>query len=348
MIIDLPAFMQAEQAYWTELEQILKRLEREPEGRLHFAELQRFHYLYDRASADLARLVTFSSEPELRNYLEALVARAYGEIHETRRGGRGVVAWRWISISIPQTFRRHVKAFWLTAAVTVLGALFGGGVVAFDDEAKEAILPEMFSSHLGSPEERVAREEGRAKTGKSDEQQSASASRMAAFSAFLMQNNIGVSIKSLALGMTYGLGTIVLLFYNGVILGAVGVDYILAGETWFLLGWLLPHGVIEIPAILIGAQGGLVLAHALIGWGRRDRLAARLRAIGPDLATLIGTAALLMVWAGIIEAFFSQFHEPYLPYKLKISFGIVEFLVLLFYLFFSARNRSTSSSENAS
>jgi len=47
--------------------------------------------------------------------------------------------------------------------------------------------------------------------------------------------------------MTCGLGTIILLFYNGVILGAVVVDYILAGQATFLLGWLLPHGSFEIP-----------------------------------------------------------------------------------------------------
>ena len=43
--------------------------------------------------------------------------------------------------------------------------------------------------------------------------------------------------------MTWGVGTIIMLFYNGVILGAVAVDYIRAGQTKFLLGWLMPHGV---------------------------------------------------------------------------------------------------------
>ena len=64
-----------------------------------------------------------------------------------------------------------------------------------------------------------------------------------------MTHNIKVSILTFAMGMTYGLGTIILLFYNGVILGAVAFDYILAGESIFLVGWLLPHGSIEIPAI---------------------------------------------------------------------------------------------------
>ena len=71
-----------------------------------------------------------------------------------------------------------------------------------------------------------------------------------------MTHNTQVSIFTLALGMTWGVGTIIMLFYNGVILGAVAVDYIHAGQTKFLLGWLMPHGVVEIPAILIAGQAG--------------------------------------------------------------------------------------------
>ena len=72
--------------------------------------------------------------------------------------------------------------------------------------------------------------------------------------------------------MTWGVGTILMLFYNGIMLGGVAVDYIRAGQTKFLLGWLMPHGVVEIPAILIAGQAGLLLALALIGWGRRTPL----------------------------------------------------------------------------
>jgi protein-L-isoaspartate(D-aspartate) O-methyltransferase len=59
-------------------------MESDPGLALNLGQTRRFHYLYQRASADLARLATFASEPEMGRYLESLVARAYGEIHETR------------------------------------------------------------------------------------------------------------------------------------------------------------------------------------------------------------------------------------------------------------------------
>jgi len=324
VIIDVEKFSAVEEPLWRELEGLLVRVEEDPGFKLTLDQARRLHYLYERTSADLGKLVTFSSEPELRRYLESLVARAYSEIHETRSRERRFKPFTWFMHTLPQTFRRHIKAFWLSVAITIVGTLFGTFAMTFDAEAKQAILPEMFASHLGDPTERVREEE----TAKEDRY----AGKKASFSAFLMRNNITVSIKAMALGMTYGVGTIILLFYNGIILGLVGTDYIMAGQTKFLLGWLLPHGVIEIPAILIAGQAGLVLANALIGWGRRERLTVRLREVSRDLTTIIIGVALMLVWAGFIEAFMSQYHAPVLPYSVKIAFGCVELVVLVLFL----------------
>ena len=84
MIIDLPRFVAGERPHWEELEHYLNKLEAEPNALLTLDEVRRLHTLYERAAADLAKITTFSSEPETRRYLENLVARAYGEIHETR------------------------------------------------------------------------------------------------------------------------------------------------------------------------------------------------------------------------------------------------------------------------
>jgi uncharacterized membrane protein SpoIIM required for sporulation len=324
MIIDLQKFVANERPYWTELESTLNRIDNQSNRVLSLDETRRFHYLYERTAAGLARVTAFASEPETRRYLESLVARAYGEVHETRDRQHRFSPWKWFFQVLPQTFRRHRRAYWLSVGITMLGVIFGGFAVALDPDAKAAVLPEMFAPHLGDPSERVAREER--------SRDHASGGEMTSFSAELMVNNIGVSLKAMALGMTWGVGTIIILFYNGIILGLVGVDYVMAGQTTFLLGWLLPHGVIEIPAILIGGQAGLMLGGALIGWGRRETMRARLRAITPDLVTLISGVALMLVWAGLVEAFFSQYHAPVLPYVVKIAFGFIELALLIAFL----------------
>lgn len=324
MIIDLQKFSAVERPVWQELEKLLDGIETDPAFKLNLEEAKRFHYLYERTSADLARLVTFAAEPELRRYLETLVARAYSEIHETRGDQKRFAPIAWLLNTLPQTFRRHVKAFYLSAAVLIIGSLFGGFAVAFDPEAKQTVMPAMFAEHLGDPTERVRREEQGRHT--------PTAGQLTPFSTQLMTHNIRQAINALALGMTFGVGTLMVLFYNGVILGLIGVDYVAAGQTKFLLAWLMPHGVIEIPAFLVAGQAGLVLANALIGWGKRERLAQRFRTVAPDLVTLIFGVALMLIWAGVVEAFLSQYHEPVIPYSAKIIFGCIELVMLVLFL----------------
>ncbi|HMP81953.1 MAG TPA: stage II sporulation protein M [Verrucomicrobiota bacterium] len=330
MIIDLQRFVAAERPHWTQLETILDRVEADPAVRMNLAELTAFHRLYERACADLAKITTFSAEPETRRYLETLVARAYGEIHETRERRGRLHPVKWFFQTLPQTFRRHVRAFYLSTAIMLAGCALGGLAIMLDPESKPVLMP--FPHLLQDPAERVAKEE------------SAEGDRLeghkSQFSAFLMTHNTKVSIFTLALGMTWGVGTILVLFSNGVMLGAVAVDYVLAGQSKFLMGWLMPHGVIEIPAILIAGQAGLVLASALIGRGSRATLTARLRGVSRDVVTLIFGVAIMLVWAGIVEAFLSQYHEPAIPYAAKITFGFLELGLLVLFLAKSGVNSS--------
>lgn len=339
MIIDLDRFLREERPFWNELETLLVRLENNPERRLDRAEIARFHYLYERAAAGLARVASFASEPDLHRYLETLVARAYGEIHETRRRGAGFRFTHWIAATFPQTFRRNVAMFRLSLATFLAGAVFGAAALALDPPSKRVFLGD-FGHLTGSPSRRVAEEEGG--DSRSARHQSDHHGR---FASMLMTHNTQVSITAMALGMTYGIGTVILEFYNGVILGAVGYDYVQDGQTVFLLGWLLPHGAVEITAILIAGQAGLLIAVTLIGRRSRLSLTDRFRRAVPDIVTLICGVALMLVWAGLVESFLSQYHEPVIPYAAKIALGVIELLALWFYFTRAGRAAEGSGHE---
>lgn len=327
MIVNLERFVAEERPRWERLDEMLRKLVEDPWRKLPLAEARELELLYQRAAADLARLSTYAAEPEARRYLENLVARGHAEIHGARGEGGRFRPREWFARTLPRTFRRQRRAFWFAVALTLAGTGFGGAALALDPEAKQVLMP--FEHLRGSPSDRVARENA--------EQGDQLRDKKARFSGMLMTHNTRVTLTAMALGMSWGIGTLVLLFSNGVMLGAVAMDYVLAGQTTFLLGWLLPHGVVEIPAILVGGQAGFVLAGALLGRGQRESLAARLRVSAPDVVTLCFGAALMLVWAGIVEAFLSQYHEPVLPYAVKITFGCNELAALSWYLFRAGR-----------
>ena len=331
MILDLEKFIASEQPYWQELETLLTELDNQRQ--LALSEVQRFHYLYQRASAGLGKLMTFSAEQEIRRYLEDLVARTYAEIHEVRQSRLAFSPRYWLSNTLPRTFRRHLGAFWLILTMTMLGSGFGVLALSLAPQSKEVLMP--FDHLQSTPSERVAgemKDKGKRLQG-----------HQASFSTSLMTHNIKVSIFAMGLGLSYGLGTLIVIFYNGVILGAVSFDYIMDGQAIFLAGWLLPHGSVEIPAFLLAGQAGLVLAHAMIGRGDRLPFNERLRSILPDLVTLICGIALLLCWAGLIESFFSQYHEPLLPYELKITFGCLQLAAVISYFSLAGRRGQANS-----
>lgn len=325
MILNLERFLARERAYWDQLDRALQPFERDRFHRPSMVESLALFDLYQRAAADLVRLQE-AAQPELSNFLEALVARAYTQIHSVRRHGR-FRPLHWVSHTFPLAFRRQWRAFVLACCLMSLGAGFGVTLLRVDPDAKRVLMP--FPHLMTDPAARVKQEE--------KDKGKHLAGHQIEFSASLMANNIGVSFTSMAAGMTFGILTTLIVFSNGLDLGAVAFDYIHAGQSTFLLGWLLPHGVFEIPALLIASQAGFVLAGALIGWQSRLTRSERLRAISADVFTLAAGSTALLIWAGLIESFVSQYHEPVLPYAAKIAFGLIELVVLATFLARSGR-----------
>lgn len=331
MILSLRAFIQKERSVLEELEVMLKRLEDDPGLSLSVTEVERLDYLYHRAASALSKLQSLPATEQMQKQLATLVARAHTELHDPRERPLVFRPWLWFWVVIPTTLRRHANALGLALIVTLLGAVFGAVALASNQpDVKAIVMP--FAHLQGTPTERVMSEQAGGSQSLSG--------HYSQFAAQLMVNNIRVSIMAMAFGVFFGFGTLVLLFYNGVILGAVIFDYLQAGQGLFLAGWLLPHGCIEIPAILIAGQAGFVLGSAMLGWGGRTRMADRLRQVGRDLMTLMGAVALLLVWAGIVESFLSQHHEPIIPYAAKITFGILEFSAFTVWLALGGRSHA--------
>ncbi len=334
MILDLKQFIQKERPVWEALERKLSLQEApdyQPRG-AHASWILR--QLISRTSSDLVRLRTYASDPELELYLEQLLARAHSAMNPP-----GTPKVRFLALlmmlltGFPQALRRHYKYLLISTAVFLLGSIVGGGFVFMDSEAKGIVMP--FSHLLQNPEDRVASEEAGENSPDSDAK--------AAFSAQLMTHNIRVSFFVFAAGFIFGIGTLYLLFYNGIIMGAVVVDYMAAGQTTFLIGWLLPHGSVEIPSVLIAGQAGLLLGSSILGagkFGMGKSIGDRIRFIRKDLLLLLGGLCVLLVWAGIVEAFLSQTHEPAIPYSIKIGIGLLEVGLLIIYLLFVGKGAS--------
>ena len=76
-------------------------------------------------------------------------------------------------------------------------------------------------------------------------------------------NNALKSLMVLVLGVGLGVVPIVFVAGNGIILGMVADIVFREKGTHFVIAALLPHGIIEIPMILLSAGIGLKLGHSM-------------------------------------------------------------------------------------
>ena len=327
MILNLERFQLQARPRWKNLESLLGALESRPDRRLNPAEAEQLQELYARVAADSNRVTHGALAPELRQYLERLVARAYAELYyapPTRSEIWQPRRWLRIFTAFPEIFRRQSRYFALALLITVLGCTFGGLAVRYDPASVDVLLP---ADYLRNPGQRVHEEE------QGQGRHLNSAQTEAAFSAELIRHNIQVALLAAALGVTFGIGTALLLFENGILLGAVAVHYTQRGFGLFMTAWLLPHGVFEIPSILIAGQAGFYLARLLLH-RREDR---NVRQSMREWLVLVAGLAMMLVWAGIMEAFFSQYHAPVLPYGFKVAVAAAELVLLTLYLLLIGR-----------
>src|SRR5262249_47113775 len=94
-------------------------------------------------------------------------------------------------------------------------------------------------------------------------------------SSVIMTNNLSVSFATFAMGITAGAGTIYMMAVNGLMLGVIAAACWQAGLGGNLAQFVLPHGVLELPAIFIAGGASLLVARGLLFPGclrRRDAL----------------------------------------------------------------------------
>jgi uncharacterized membrane protein SpoIIM required for sporulation len=282
--MDLTTFVSEREATWRELESLLAAAGRRPED-LGGSRIRRLGALYRSVVADLAvARRRFAGDPVVRR-LEGLAVEARGVVYD--RGLRRNSFLRFVTTRYWELVRARLGMIGLAAAV-----LFGPGLLtaawAFGDPtAAEGIVPAGF---LWVTEPQESTDQGLGGLG------------LAAFSTYVLVNNIRVTLTAFALGVTFGVGTGLILAYNGAILGAVAGLAIGAGNGELLVAATSGHGVLEFSCILVGGGAGLAMGGALLRPGTRTRGAA-LAAEAKDAALLaLGTAPWLAL-AGFIEGY---------------------------------------------
>lgn len=282
--MDLDRYVARHDASWRRLEELTRRAGR-PRA-LTADEVDELVRGYQVAATQLSYVRTHAADPALTARLTLLVADAHGAVHGVRRSSGMAGVLRFLTRTFPEAVwsgRRFlvVSAALLFVPAVVMAVWLGVSPQAVEatasEAAREAYVNEEFSSYYSSDP-------------------------AAQFSSEVFVNNVRVAVLAFALGIAGCLGTAWVLAFNGANVGVAAGLFADVGRLDVFFGLILPHGLLELSAIVVAGAAGLRMGWALIAPGDRRRADALTAESRQAVAVVIGLVLAFAV-AGLIEGY---------------------------------------------
>lgn len=304
------------QERWSAFQRMAERVTRDGLDGLSATELPDFAARYREIAADLARVRTYGADPAIRAQLERLAAAGHNALYRSdRHTWRGI--WDFLVRQCPAAVVEARRTVALAALLFLVSAGAGYALLRERPDLAPELLPDVILERAEAGVTRTGTGEGYVVTGRSERPVLASS---------IITNNIQVAFQCFAGGIFLGVGALVMLAFNGVLLGAVSAHFANAGLLGYLWTFVVGHSVLELFSIWIAGAAGFLLGRALIAPGELSRGDALVLA-GRRAVRMIGAAVVLLVVAGSIEGFVSAGELP-LAARLAVSGGSVVFLGL--------------------
>jgi uncharacterized membrane protein SpoIIM required for sporulation len=309
---NLKRWIARKESGWKQLDALLTTAEKKGLKSLNAFDIRSLASLYRSTSADLAKAQTNQLGQTLIQSLQTLTSRGYSQIYQGSRRQEWRSALEFCRWGFPRVVQQTIGYTALATALFLMGAIVAWWFSWQDPAFLALVVPgEMIVK---------VRDRGELWMGSIVGIEPLASSN-------IMINNLMVSFRVVAGGLSAGLLTIWALIMNGVLIGAVGClvgQNNLAYPFW---AFVFPHGSLELPAIFLAGGAGLLIARALVFPGQYRRIDA-FKVYGQQAAQLVFGIVPMLVIAGIIEGFFSP--SPIIPesFKYLAGSGLLWLLIL--------------------
>jgi uncharacterized membrane protein SpoIIM required for sporulation len=302
--MDIDAFVATHQYSWARLGDLTHRARKL--STVSPDDLDELVSLYERTGSHLAHArIEYGADEAIVGRLTFLVAEAHGVLYGRRQTNVRAAITRFLGLTFSAAVWR-IRRFILVAALLtivpwiVFQVWIGVSPEAFDltgDPAvTEAYIENDFEDYYSSQPAQN-------------------------FASQVFLNNVRVAILAFASGILLCVFTAVILVYNGANVGVAGGLFTHVGEWERFWGLILPHGLLEISAVIVAGGAGLRLGWTVIAPGDQTRWNA-LSAQGRDVGNVVIGLIVAFAVAGLIEGFVTG--QPW-PTALRVGIGVVAF-----------------------
>lgn len=274
---------------------------------------------YIQLTNDLSYAQTYYPGSKTLLYLNSLASQAHQKIYITKKESKNKIISFWRD-EFPLFFYQYHKTLLYTFLIFMSAVTIGVVSTLNDDSFIRLILGD---AYVNMTIENIENGEPMAvyKSGSS----------IGTFLGITI-NNIRVAIMAFACGAIFSVGTIYVLFSNGIMLGAFITFFYNQGilEKTSTI-WL--HGTIEISVIVIAGCAGLVMGNSFLFPKTYSRRVAFMKGAKDGLKIVVSTIPLFIV-AGFIEGFITRYGEQM---HWTLAYGIIFlslFIIVYYYIIY--------------
>lgn len=313
--MDIDRYIASHELAWQRLDDLTAKARRGVR-RLDPGELEELVTLYQRTSAHLSYVRTNYDNPALTSRLTRLVAGASGVIYGKRARTVRAIG-HFFTATFPAAVWDARRFVLVSALLTFVPAAAMGVWIANSDAALEATAPPALREAYVNE----------------DFESYYSSAPAAQFATEVTVNNIQVSILAFAAGIALCVGAAYILMFNGANVGVAAGLFAAVGEQPKFWGLILPHGLLELTAVVIAGAAGLRLGWAIIAPGDRRRSEALADAGRRAVVIVMGLVA-AFITAGTIEGFVTG---SSLPTAVRVGIGVAVEAAFVTYLVVQGR-----------
>ena len=271
--------------------------------------------LYIEVTDHLSYAKTFYPNSNTEFYLNSLSSQAHQKIYKTKRESKSRIITFW-KTEFPLMFKKHHRELLIAFLVFVFFSFVGAYSAANEGNFVRSILGD---AYVNMTLENIEKGDPMAVY-----------KQMGEFNMFLgiTINNIRVALMAFVYGIMLGVGTLMVMLQNGIMLGSFQYFFYEKGLLWESVRTIWIHGTIEISVIIIAGCAGLVLANGMLFPGTYTRLESFKRGVKKGLKIMVSTIPFFVV-AGFLEGFVTRHTE--MPDWLAILIILASLALILFY-----------------
>lgn len=291
---------------WKEVELFLSK-------KTSFQDPDKLAELFIQLTDDLSYSRTFYPSSKTTEYLNSITARLHQSVYKNKKEKRSRLITFW-QYELPLTFFNRRKELLISFFVFLISILIGVISSTGDTGFVRLILGD---SYVNMTLENIKQGDPLAVYKK--------VNGIDMFMGITF-NNIRVSFYAFMAGLLLSIGTILLLLYNGIMLGTF--HHLFYSQHLLLksLSVVWIHGTLEISSIIIAGAAGLILGNSILFPKTYSRRQYFLISSKDGIKIIIGLIPLFII-AGFLESFVTRFTDMPVIINILIIAGSLSFII---------------------